>query len=121
MEYSTATSDTRGVPQLLNAPSANLYCTHLPHCISVFTSWSFSYQLCSSPGPVQVAPSSAAQVAPNRNCARTQVLGGVSGATGKISFTKGNRENAWMYLLTIRRGAIKPLPEEGMDDILNNP
>ena len=36
-------------------------------------------------------------------------LGEIPGATGKISFSRGNRENAWMYLLTIRKGKIKLL------------
>lgn len=36
-------------------------------------------------------------------------LGEIPGATGKISFSRGNRENAWMYLLTIRNRKIQLL------------
>ena len=36
-------------------------------------------------------------------------LGEIPGATGKISFSRGNRENAWMYLLTIRKRKIQLL------------
>lgn len=36
-------------------------------------------------------------------------LGEIPGATGKISFSRGNRENAWMYLLTISDGKIQLL------------
>ncbi len=41
-------------------------------------------------------------------------LGSIPGATGRVSFSKGNRENAWMYLLSIRRGKILPLTD-GLD------
>jgi branched-chain amino acid transport system substrate-binding protein len=41
-------------------------------------------------------------------------LGSIPGATGRISFNKGNRENAWMYLLNIRGGKIMPLTD-GLD------
>lgn len=41
-------------------------------------------------------------------------LGSIPGATGRISFNKGNRENAWMYLLNIKRGKILPLTD-GLD------
>ena len=38
---------------------------------------------------------------------RLETLTDIPGATGKISFGKGNRENGWMYLLTIRKGKIE--------------
>ncbi|MCY3871732.1 MAG: ABC transporter substrate-binding protein [Gemmatimonadetes bacterium] len=37
-----------------------------------------------------------------------ETLTDVPGATGQISFGKGHRENAWMYMLTIRNGRIEP-------------
>lgn len=37
-----------------------------------------------------------------------ETLTNVPGATGQISFGKGHRENAWMYMLTIRNGRIEP-------------
>lgn len=37
-----------------------------------------------------------------------ETLTEVPGATGQISFGKGHRENAWMYMLTIRNGRIEP-------------
>ena len=37
-----------------------------------------------------------------------ETLKNVPGATGQISFGKGHRENAWMYMLTIRKGRIEP-------------
>jgi ABC-type branched-subunit amino acid transport system substrate-binding protein len=40
---------------------------------------------------------------------KLQTLTEVPGATGRISFRPGDRENAWMYLLTIRRGRIQTL------------
>ena len=43
---------------------------------------------------------------------RLETLTDVPGATGKISFGKGNRENGWMYLLTIRKGRIEPLASD---------
>ncbi|MEE2754629.1 MAG: ABC transporter substrate-binding protein [Candidatus Latescibacterota bacterium] len=45
---------------------------------------------------------------------RLQTLVEVPGATGRISFRPGDRENAWMYLLSIRRGKIQTL---NFDDI----
>lgn len=42
---------------------------------------------------------------------RLETLSGVLGATGQIAFKKGDRENAWMYLLTIRRGTVTPLED----------
>lgn len=38
-----------------------------------------------------------------------ETLNDIPGATGHIAFKKGDRENAWMYLLTIRKGHIEPL------------
>lgn len=40
---------------------------------------------------------------------RLQTLRDVPGATGRITFRPGDRENAWMYLLSIRRGRIQTL------------
>lgn len=37
-----------------------------------------------------------------------ETLTDVPGATGQISFGKGHRENAWMYMLTIRNRRIEP-------------
>lgn len=42
--------------------------------------------------------------------ARLETLTHLPGATGKISFGKGNRENDWMYLLTIQKKKIEPYP-----------
>lgn len=47
---------------------------------------------------------------------RLESLSGIPAATGQIAFGKGNRENAWMYLLTIRRGKIAPLPDQDTVD-----
>lgn len=41
-------------------------------------------------------------------------LAELPGATGRISFSKGDRENAWMYLLTIQDKRIQPLDTEQM-------
>ncbi|MBE82023.1 MAG: hypothetical protein CME21_05605 [Gemmatimonadetes bacterium] len=48
---------------------------------------------------------------------KLQTLTDIPGATGRITFRPGDRENAWMYLLSIRRGRIQTLsfdevPEE---------
>ncbi len=40
---------------------------------------------------------------------RLQTLTDIPGATGRITFRPGDRENAWMYLLSIRRGRIQTL------------
>ena len=48
---------------------------------------------------------------------RLENLGTIPGATGRIAFSKGSRENAWMYLLAIRRKKIVPLT----DDLLEPP
>jgi branched-chain amino acid transport system substrate-binding protein len=40
---------------------------------------------------------------------KLQTLTDVPGATGRITFRPGDRENAWMYLLSIRRGKIQTL------------
>ena len=37
-----------------------------------------------------------------------ETLTDVPGATGQISFGRAHRENAWMYMLTIRNGRIEP-------------
>ncbi len=42
---------------------------------------------------------------------RLETLTDLPSATGKISFGKGNRENGWMYLLTIRNGKIESYPK----------
>ena len=42
---------------------------------------------------------------------RLETLTDLPSATGKISFGKGNRENRWMYLLTIRNGKIESYPK----------
>ena len=42
---------------------------------------------------------------------RLETLTDVPSATGRIAFSRGDRENAWMNLLAIRRGRIEPLPE----------
>ncbi len=47
---------------------------------------------------------------------RLESLSGIPSATGQIAFGKANRENAWMYLLTIRKGKIIPLPDEDTVD-----
>jgi len=44
-----------------------------------------------------------------------ETLTDVPGATGQISFGKGHRENAWMYMLTIRNGRIEPYKNPQMD------
>ncbi|MBT4137832.1 MAG: ABC transporter substrate-binding protein, partial [Candidatus Latescibacteria bacterium] len=36
----------------------------------------------------------------------------IPSATGRVSFSKGDRENAWMYLLTIQNKRIEPLDTE---------
>ncbi|MCZ6633937.1 MAG: ABC transporter substrate-binding protein [bacterium] len=46
---------------------------------------------------------------------RLESLSDVPGAIGKIAFSKGDRENSWMYLLTIEKGRIKPLLEDEFD------
>ena len=38
---------------------------------------------------------------------RLETLTDIPGATGQISFDKGHRENAWMYMLTIRNRRIE--------------
>ncbi len=38
-----------------------------------------------------------------------EAISDIPGATGHIAFKKGDRENAWMYMLTIRKGRIEPL------------
>ena len=48
-------------------------------------------------------------------------LGEIPGATGKISFSRGNRENAWMYLLTNRKGKIKLLSLGRADKAASEP
>ncbi len=49
---------------------------------------------------------------------RLETLTDVPGATGRISFGKGDRENGWMYLLTIHKGKIEPLAsDEGEAEI----
>lgn len=45
---------------------------------------------------------------------RLETLTDLPSATGKISFGKGNRENGWMYLLTIRNGKIESYPKRKM-------
>ena len=45
-----------------------------------------------------------------------ETLSGVSGATGRIAFSRGNRENAGMYILTIRRRKIVPLSDDLQDE-----
>lgn len=42
---------------------------------------------------------------------RLETLTDVPSATGRIAFSKGDRENAWMNLLSIHRGRIEPLAE----------
>ena len=46
---------------------------------------------------------------------RLETLTDIPGATGQISFGKGHRENAWMYMLTIRNGRIEPYENPQMD------
>ena len=48
-------------------------------------------------------------------------LGEIPGATGKISFSRGNRENAWMYLLTIRKRKIQLLSIGRSDKTVSEP
>jgi len=48
-------------------------------------------------------------------------LGEIPGATGKISFSPGNRENAWMYLLTNRKGKIQLLSIGRADKTASEP
>ncbi len=43
---------------------------------------------------------------------RLENLSDVAGATGRITFSRGNRENAGMYVLTIRQGKIRPLSDD---------
>ena len=50
-----------------------------------------------------------------------EAVSGLPGATGRISFGKGDRENAWMYLLTIRRGKVVPLVDEDFSDSPTDP
>lgn len=45
----------------------------------------------------------------------------IPSATGKIVFNRGDRENAWMYLLTIRDRTIKPLLDEDIDKVIGKP
>ena len=40
-----------------------------------------------------------------------QALQDIPGATGRVTFRPGDRENAWMYTLKLRRGRIEPLQE----------
>lgn len=40
-----------------------------------------------------------------------QALQDIPGATGRVTFRPGDRENAWMYTLKVRRGRIEPLAE----------
>ena len=53
----------------------------------------------------------------NRERMRNQLetLTDIPGATGRISFGKGDRENGWMYLLTIQKGRIEPLASDEGD------
>ncbi|MCH2665170.1 ABC transporter substrate-binding protein, partial [bacterium] len=46
---------------------------------------------------------------------KLQTLTDIPGATGRITFRPGDRENAWMYLLSIRRGRIQTL---SFDEVL---
>lgn len=48
-------------------------------------------------------------------------LGEIPGATGKISFSRGNRENAWMYLLNIHKGKIRLLSIGRADKAASGP
>jgi branched-chain amino acid transport system substrate-binding protein len=50
---------------------------------------------------------------------KLQTLIDIPGATGRISFRPGDRENAWMYLLTIRRGRIRTLSFDETPDVQN--
>jgi branched-chain amino acid transport system substrate-binding protein len=52
---------------------------------------------------------------------KLQTLIDIPGATGRISFRPGDRENAWMYLLTIRRGRIRTLSFDETPDVQNLP
>ena len=46
---------------------------------------------------------------------RLGTLTDIPGATGQISFDKNHRENAWMYMLTIRNRRIEPYENPQMD------
>ncbi|MDE2828631.1 MAG: ABC transporter substrate-binding protein [Gemmatimonadota bacterium] len=46
---------------------------------------------------------------------RLETLADIPGATGQISFDKGHRENAWMYMLTIRNRRIELYKNPQMD------
>ncbi len=46
---------------------------------------------------------------------RLETLAEIPGATGQISFDKGHRENAWMYMLTIRNRRIELYQNPQMD------
>ncbi len=48
-------------------------------------------------------------------------LGAIPGATGRISFSKGNRENAWMYMLTIQNGKLQLLSNARTDESTSEP
>ncbi len=48
-------------------------------------------------------------------------LGEIPGATGKISFSRGNRENGWMYLLTAKDGKIQLLSIGRADKAASEP
>ncbi|MDE3000177.1 MAG: ABC transporter substrate-binding protein [Gemmatimonadota bacterium] len=48
-------------------------------------------------------------------------LGEIPGATGKISFNRGNRENSWMYLLTISDRRIQLLSIGRADKAASDP
>ncbi|MDE2889014.1 MAG: ABC transporter substrate-binding protein [Gemmatimonadota bacterium] len=48
-------------------------------------------------------------------------LGEIPGATGKISFSRGNRENGWMYLLTVKEGKIQLLSIGRADKAASEP
>ena len=50
-----------------------------------------------------------------------EAVSGLPGATGRVSFGKGDRENAWMYLLTIRRGKVVPLVDEDFGESPTDP
>ena len=41
-----------------------------------------------------------------------QALQNIPAATGRVTFRPGDRENAWMYTLKVRRGRIEPLAEQ---------
>jgi branched-chain amino acid transport system substrate-binding protein len=48
---------------------------------------------------------------------KLQTLTDLPAATGRISFRPGDRENAWMYLLSIRRGRIQTLSFDELPDV----